>query len=442
MIQKKLMAVMKLCVVVCALAILPANNSFAQKNRFVKSNSRKITYTTFDFNLAPKEDADMYVYKLRSAIGEQNPKTGKMYGFGMCTPQLLTQSVAEIKVLVDMGFDLALKYDVPVFFHCDYMFDITNKNGGGANPKFYEDPLMCEWTDFPGEGTTHGPVPRNWYNWGDWQARPAVPCFEAPRFKLFIAKQLKNGIVDPIVKRLAELKSKNKEYLFAGVSAGWETHVPDYSPPHYGLDPNVPPVYKADPSYVMQPWEMGPTGYAALYWLGWNRDKLDLEIKKRNTTEKILVAQLLHQVTHDYMERCAKIINDSGIDRDKIYTHIVPMDSVRSHTTSYVPSIWTSVNKYSTPGFTLSQGSGAVYDIDKMKEKIAKIDPAQKNFGCIEGYVNHLHGYDKFKGFLNELSTNGATLINVLGWTEVAHSPYAIGFNGEEVKAVKDWIVE
>ena len=190
----------------------------------------------------------------------------------------------------------------------------------------------------------------------------------------------------------------------------------------------------------MQPWEMGPTGYAALYWLGWNRQSLNEEIKKRNTTEKELVAQLLHKVTHDYMERCAKIANDAGIDKNKIYTHIVPMDSVRSHSTSFVPPIWAAVNEYSTPGFTLSQGSGAVYDLDNLKAKIAKAEPAQKQFACIEGYVNHLHGYEKFKGFLNELDGNGASLINILGWTEPAHSPYSIDPDGPEIKAVKDWI--
>jgi len=404
------------------------------------STSNNITYVTFDFNLLNKNEAEVYLYRLSKSIGKQDPKTGKMYGFGMCVPQLLTQSIAEMQVLINMGFDLALKYDVPVFFHCDYLYDMTPKNGGGANPKFYEDPLMCEWTDFPKDGLTHGPVPRTWFNWGAWHARPAVPCFEAPRFKKFIHKQLEEGVAKPIVSRVKNLRSEGKEYLFAGMSAGWETHVPDYSPPHYGLDPNKPPVYETDPSYVMQPWEMGPTGYAALYWLGWNRQSLNEEIKKRNTTEKELVAQLLHKVTHDYMERCAKIANDAGIDKNKIYTHIVPMDSVRSHSTSFVPPIWAAVNEYSTPGFTLSQGSGAVYDLDNLKAKIAKADPTQNKFGCIEGYVNHLHGYEKFKGFLNELSENGASLINILGWTEPAHSPYSIDSKGAEIKAVKDWI--
>jgi len=410
----------------------------------VEVNTQK-TYITFCFNLAKKEDAEMYLKKLKKALGSQKPDSEKRYGFGMCSPQLLTSSVLELKSLVNQGFDLALKYDVPVYFTCDYMYDVTPKNGGGAQPKFYKDPLMCEWTAFPKEGEEHGPVPRFWWSWGAPLTRPAIPCFESPHFKAFITKQLKYGIVDPIVNRLSELKAKNKEYLFAGLSAGWETHVPDQRPGRYGWYPDDPPAYFKDPNIVMEPWEMAQTGYAALHWRGWNENSIRGEARKRKMSEADLVTELLHDVTHDYMELCAKTAFDAGIDRGKIYTHTLAIESAKQLNSSYSPPIWAAVNDYSTPGFTFSQGSGAVYNMAKIKAEIAKVDPNQKNIGCTEGYMNHLRSYDEFMGFMNELTDNGATLIKILGWTEPQDDPegdcpYKIIPNEPAMDAVRDWL--
>jgi hypothetical protein len=401
----------------------------------------EIVYLTFDFNLLKKNEAEKRIVDLKRCLGEQLKGTNRLYGFGMSTPQLLTQSTEEMSDLINIGFDLALKYDIPVFFHCDYMYDTSKTNGSGATPKYYEDPLMCEWTAFPEEGQTHGPVPRNWYNWGTWQARPAIPCFESPRFKAFIKKQLLYGVVKPVLKRLDELKAKKKEYLFAGISAGWETHVPNFTPPSiYNLNPDNPPVYIEDSNVVMQKWEMAQTGYAALYWRGWNQKKIEKEALKRGIEQNQLITDILYDVTHDYMEMCARVAFEAGIPRNKIFTHIVPMESTKPRNTSSVPKIWTAVNDYSVPGFTFSQGSGAVYDMNALREKIALVAPAQKHIACCEGYTRFLDSYADFGGFLNEMTNGGAILINLIGWTDPHGSPFKIIPESPAINAAKDWL--
>ena len=425
-----------------ALAAMVVSNGYSKPQSAAETEAvhkSGIKYITFDFNLLAREEAEEYLARLKEALGENPQGTGKMYGFGMCVPQLLTQSIGEMNELVNQGFDLAIKYDVPVFFHCDYMYDITDKNGGGA-PNFYEDPMMCEWVGFPKEGEAHGRVPRLWFNWGSWQARGAMPCYESPKFKTFISKQFSEGIAAPIAARTEQLKALGAEYLFAGVSVGWETHIQELTPPIYNIDPENPPRFVDDPSIVMQDWEMSQTGYAALHWLGWNEKKLAEEQRIRGVTRKELMFGLLGQVTHDYMENIAKLASEAGIPKDKAFTHIVAIDTVENRNTPYIPPIWAGVNDYSVPGFTLSMGSGAVYDLDVLKKSIREVDPSQDSFACLEGYVNHLHGYDKFKGFIDELESNGATLINILGWTEPTGSPYCVEPAGEEIKAVRDWI--
>jgi len=392
-------------------------------------NDRQRTYLSFDLNLAAISQAEDLVADMKNTFGSQNHNSERMYAFGMCPPILLNMSVSELQNVVNVGFDLALQYDIPVFFHCDYMYGVM-ATGGGASPKWYDEPSMCEWTTFPEPGYSYGPIPNQWANWGSWFSTPAIPCYESPTFKPFIKNQFKEGIVSTINTRLQELRVQDKEYLFAGVSVGWETHIPDQRPEKLGFNPNDPPVDMFDPTNIMQPWEMHETGYAALSYLGWNDSSLTLEAANRGISKSQLIRDLLHEVLHDYMEMFAKLGWESGIDKDKMFTHIVPMESVYygdQYQTTNVPPIWTAVNDYSIPGFTMDPYGAATYNMSNLKSMISAADPTQQNLGSCESYVKNLQGYSLFKGFLNQMSGNGGTMINILGWDgQDPASPYYI----------------
>ncbi len=195
---------------------------------------------------------------------------------------------------------------------------------------------------FPGQGKP-GRLPYYWFNWGNWMHAKAVPNLQSPGFRAFVKSQLENGVLPVLNTRYNQLKTQGKGYLFAGMAIGWEPHLPDYSADNtlYNVNPAALPV-NANLGDQMQPWEAGKLGYAALHTLGYTAYN-----KER-----------LYQVIHDYSEFLAKTVYDSGIPREKIFSHIVGIKSSQPNlSTTFAPPIWTAVNNYSIPGFTLSQVS-------------------------------------------------------------------------------------
>src|SRR5579862_5951069 len=68
----------------------------------------------------------------------------------------------------------------------------------------YSDPSMVEWAAFPKPGEKYGPRAKHyWLNWGDWMALPPPPNFESPAFRQEVAKRLKEGVLPPLLERLA-----------------------------------------------------------------------------------------------------------------------------------------------------------------------------------------------------------------------------------------------
>ena len=103
-----------------------------------------------------------------------------------------------------------------------------------------------------------------------------------------------------------------------------------------------------------------------------------------------LFYKLCGQVVHDYLEILAKTAFENGLSKDKIYTHTVAVQSVDVNTiNTEFPPVWSAVNNYSTPGFTLCNESGARYDIKKLKRLIKKADPKKNEFAAVETYLLH-----------------------------------------------------
>ncbi|MBQ7100438.1 MAG: hypothetical protein IJN81_02310, partial [Clostridia bacterium] len=62
------------------------------------------------FNLEP------YVKQMVELHGEIDPESKRMYAFGVVGPMCLTQSIEQMNEEVNHVFDLAEKYNVPVYF--------------------------------------------------------------------------------------------------------------------------------------------------------------------------------------------------------------------------------------------------------------------------------------------------------------------------------------
>lgn len=382
-------------------------------------------------------DADAaytFVGELPQLFGTVNAQSPFKYAFGLPGPMLLTQSIQEMQYQVNTAFDIAEKYSVPVYFQLDDINNYTDQFGSGATPKFYNNPSWCEWVSFPASGEAwggqaNGRLPYFWFNWGAWMHAQAFPNLQSPDFRAFIKSQLENGVLSVLNTRYNALKAQGKGYLFAGMAIGWETHIPDYSADNtlYNINPASPPVNVLQGDQ-MPAWEVGKLGYAALHTLG------------HTTYDK----ERLYQVIHDYSEFLAKTAYDTGIPKEKIFTHIVGIKSSQPNlSTTFAPPIWTAVNDYSTPGFTLSPVS-CPYDLNTLVSEIQLADPSHTRFGNVEGYSIGADGsFAQADAYFGDMFGHGASIVAVFGWgREPATSAFAVSHSPSSpfVQAAQKWL--
>jgi hypothetical protein len=383
------------------------------------------------------KDADSrysFVGELPQIFGTIEKDKPYKYAYGIPGPMLLTQSTDEMQYQINKAFDIAEKYNVPVYFQLDDCNNYTTEFGQGATPKYYENPEWCEWTSFlkineEWGGQLNGRLPYFWFNWGSWMHAKAFPCFQSQGFRDFVSNQLKKGVLDPLKKRYEKLCNEEREYLFAGIAVGWETHIPDYSTRNSILNvnpQNLPVNILAGDQ--MRIWEASEYGYNSLSLLGYKEYNL----------------QALYKVIHDYTEMMAKTVYESGIPKVKIFTHTVGFMSLSTYLqTTFAPPIWAAVNGYSIPGFTLSPVT-CRYDLVTLKSEISKADKNQTHYACAEGYGRGVDGkFDQADSYFDSLFGKGAALVTVFGWgREPSISNFAVSHskNSPFVLAAKKWL--
>lgn len=118
---------------------------------------------------------------------------------------------AEARQIIDDGFAIALAENVAVGFHIDDAMFWSNRTD------LTGDPANVEWTDFSGTLSTGLLL--------DWAHPPARMCFNAPKIKAEVTRRARDVIGAEIASQVAMLKAQGKESLFAGVIAGWESHM-------------------------------------------------------------------------------------------------------------------------------------------------------------------------------------------------------------------------
>jgi hypothetical protein len=148
-------------------------------------------------------------------------------------------------------------------------------------------------------------------------------------------------------------------------------------------------------------------------------------------------------VVHDYIEFLAKTTYDAGIPKNKIFSHIVGIRSAQQKVISNYPPIWSAVNDYCTPGFTLSPVT-APYDLYTLTLRIKEAENSQKHFGCAEGYSRGLDGsFSIADDYFNSMFKYGASIVTVYGWGRTsADSKFAASHSPDNpfVLAAKKWL--
>ncbi len=412
------------------------------RDRYVRSERYIVFFLTNtsisqarSFNMG--KDADTrynFIEEIPHIFGEIDPAGPYKYAFGIAGPMLLTQSVAEMQDEIRLAFNAAEKYNVPVYFQLDDCNNYTTQFGSGALPKFYENPDWCEWVSFPvfsetWGGESNGRLPYYWFNWGRWMHASSFPCFQSEGLRNFVVRQMKEGVLNPLNERLDALRKAGKEYLFAGMAIGWETHIPDYSTGNTVLNINPSDLLvNVLANDRMQPWEAARYGYHSLSIL--DKASYDLET--------------LYDVIHDYSELLARTAYDSGIPKEKIYSHMVGFMSARTDLrTTFAPPVRAAVNAYCTPGYTLSPVT-CPYNLDTLVNEIRKADSDQDEFACAEGYDRGVNGsFAQADSYFDSMFGHGAALVTVFGWgIEAADSPFAVSHSPDSpfVQAAAKWL--
>ena len=358
---------------------------------------------------------------LESVLGANDLQAAHQYAYGLGEVPLLTRSTAFLRRLVDDAFDLAEREGVPLMLHLDPeygFFADTEKDPRDAPArKYWNEPRMREWLEFPAGGTLPARIPRPWFNWGSWVSpAPALPAFGSPEFLSFARAQLRDGVALPIARRLRRLRRAHREALFAGINVGWETHFLD----NRGVDAGRPPeaVWPVEARGVrMRPWEVGgSTGYASLHWRGWDAARLAAEARRRGSTPGATFDALRFGIVHDYMGALARTCVRAGLSRARIYTHIVAIASAHPEAIGgAVPPTWVAVNPDSVPGFTMDPRGAAVYDLPTLQAQIRAADPKQGGFAAIESYLANERDERSFADSLRETFDHGGAIKVLFG---------------------------
>lgn len=324
------------------------------------------------------------VENIISTIGTTGSGKAKL-GF-VPGPIALDQTDEQVTSIIRDSFQIAQEKDIAVGFHLDdsmFWGRLTNLNT----------PKNIEWLDWSGTPSTGRRL--------DWSSKPSkvMPqlCVNSPDVKAAV-ETLANLIGGEIKKGLASLKSKNKENLFLGVIAGWETQL--------GRD-----------------FDTGkPVGYCALTNKGFSAANPPKDEDRE-----------LENIMQEFINHWSTSLAQSGVPKEKIYSHIAFItennyNMIKTHQPSALNGLtyggfvnYTPVNvafgSSHNPGFSTYPQPG---QLEVLKNELEKnqnppwasaegtaLDPAQAEKGNVSGNM---------ESYLANLYNRGAVVVNIFGW--------------------------
>ena len=408
--------------------------SVAADGTITATSDDGVQYVVFMVTNIHYNNLENYVSEMVTLHGEIDSSSDRMYAFGVVGPMCITQSIEQMNEEVNTVFALAEKYNVPVFFQMDDCTNYATNFGDGATiddagNKFYNDPEMCEWIAFPEEGEEwggqkYGMLPRWHCNWsGVPFATPGgFPCFNSPKYLAWYEKQVTEGFIAPLVENYERLKKEGKAYLLAGINTGWETQIPDYSNATYAS---------------LEEFEKAQYGMHALHNLGYDTQSIYEEAVSRMLSEAEVIRELLYEVIADYIEFTCKMFYDAGIEKSKIFSHIVSISSTENGCTTEHPPTYVCINDYCTPGWTMSPKT-CPYNLQQLEKELG--ENGRNEYVNAEGYA-HYDDVATCTAYFEESLCGNAKLITVFGYDQATGTyGYQKSPDFYFVKVVKSWL--
>ncbi len=408
--------------------------SVASDGTITATSEDGVQYVVFMVTNIHYDYLESYVSEMVSLHGEIDSSSDRMYAFGVVGPMCLTQSIEQMNDEVNTVFALAEKYNVPVFFQMDDCTNYATHFGDDATiddegNKFYNDPEMCEWIAFPEEGEewggqSYGMLPRWHCNWSGTPFATAggFPCFNSPKYLAWYEKQVTEGFIEPLIENYERLKGEGKGYLLAGINTGWETQIPDYTDKTYAS---------------LEEFEKAQYGMHALHNLGYDAQSIYDEAVSRMLSETEVIRELLYEVIADYIEFTCKMFYDAGIEKSKIFSHIVSVSSHLGGCSTEYPPTDVCINDYCTPGWTMSPKT-CQYNLAQLEKELG--ENGRNEYVNAEGYA-HYDDVDTCTAYFEESLCGNAKLITVFGYDQADGTyGYAKDPNFYFVKVVKSWL--
>ena len=343
--------------------------------------------------------ADM-VHDIATTIGSTGgQKTRLAFILG---PIAFDHTDTEVQKIIDDGFEIALSENVAVGFHIDdAMF-------WGKRTDLIGDTANVEWTDFDGTPASGLLL--------DWAHPPARMVFNAPAIRAEVTRRARDVIGSHIAVHVENLRSQGKEDLFAGVIAGWESHM--------GQDIST----------------TDRVGFHALTNRGFGPGNPPSDVGAE-----------VAAIVSEFIDLWAEGLSQGGIDDTRIYTHVgflprarfeeLPIpptvtyeDVLDAAPSSQRPSV--AFTAHARPGFSTYPVSGV---FDQIQGELAKNGnpwwASAEGTNIIPGDPPENSGMN-MENYLARSFNHGAALVTLFGWgiggQSMPDNPFRIAAEGPE----------
>lgn len=352
------------------------------------------------------------------------PESPRQIAFGLVLYALNTP-VPQLVAQTEQALDTAERTGYPVLIHLD----------DWNYPAPSSDPAIVEWSAFPAEGETHGPVVRRrWINWGSWFTVEAPPNYESPAFRADVAARYR-AVAETVAARLARWQGEGRAYLLAGLVVGWESGyytMPDFRP---GPRPTAGDESLGDDEILR-------SGYAALTARGHAAASVRARAETEGKSETRVLHELMVGVVRDYTAFLAGACRAAGVPRERIYTHYTGLGSMPEERIEPIlredgrnMPLTAAVNEESRPGITATLPWGDVEGAARAFREAGRME-----WGAVEvEFTDVTRSEPAAAAYLDALTASGARVICIYGWWEPEDHPFGVRGSGA-VPAMKAWL--
>ncbi|MBV1903263.1 MAG: hypothetical protein KUG58_06480 [Marinosulfonomonas sp.] len=351
----------------------------------------------------PRAAVGKMVHDIATTIGATGgAKTRLAFILG---PIAFDHTDAQVRQIIDDGFEIALAENIAVGFHIDDAMFWSKR------PDLIENPDNIEWTDFAGTPAVGLKL--------DWAHVPPRMVFNAPEIQAEVTRRARDVIGSHIASHVEILRARGKEDLFAGIIAGWESHMGQ----DIGTDDRV--------------------GFHALANRGFGPGK-----PPPNVTAEIA------SIVNEFINLWTDGLAAGGVGGDRIYTHVAFLPRARFEEMRTPPGLAyetvldvapssqrpaTAFTSTGRPGFSTYPVTGVFEQIQSelgLHNKpwwasvegtnIIPGDPPRSSWMTMENYLA--------KSF-----NNGAALVTLFGWgiggDIMPNNPFKMATQGETALA-------